>query len=198
MPKRRSDTNLLVPWEVVVIMSSQQDLSLKFWKCCITLRGLKRWKMPQILSLSSWKPALPETFFLFPQQVESVNLNVWSGFFKFAFEIKLCWETRPRVNFGPFFGTKRWIPLERNKISKIANRVLEQRQLRRSVPNFKTKASAVRKLKGKGNCENEHRETASFMHNFVQKTNATKLLWWHFIPTLPLNFFTRFSPEYPF
>ena len=29
MPKRRSDTNLLVPWEVVVIMSSQQDLSLK-------------------------------------------------------------------------------------------------------------------------------------------------------------------------
>ena len=30
MPKRRSDTNLLVPWEVVVIMSSQQDLSLKF------------------------------------------------------------------------------------------------------------------------------------------------------------------------
>ena len=30
MPKRRSDTNLLVPWEVVVIMSSQQDLSLKY------------------------------------------------------------------------------------------------------------------------------------------------------------------------
>ena len=29
MPKRRSDTNLLVPWEVVVIMSSHQVLSLK-------------------------------------------------------------------------------------------------------------------------------------------------------------------------
>ena len=33
MLKRRSDTNLLVPWEVVVIMSSQQDLSLKHCKC---------------------------------------------------------------------------------------------------------------------------------------------------------------------
>ena len=52
--------------------------------------------------------------------------------------------------------------------------VLEKRQLRASVPTFKNKALAVRKLKGKGNCENEHRETASFMYNFVQKTNPTK------------------------
>ena len=40
------------------------------------------------------------------------------------------------------------------------------------MPNFKTKALAVRKLKGNENCENEHREKASFMYNFVQKTNA--------------------------
>ena len=53
---------------------------------------------------------------------------------------------------------------------------MEKRQLKRSVPNFKTKALAVRKLKGKENCENERRETASFMYNFVQKTNATKLV----------------------
>ena len=66
------------------------------------------------------------------------------------------------------------------------------------MSNFKTKASAVRKLKGKENCENEHRETASFMYNFVQKTNATKQLWWHFTPSSPLKIFTPFSPEDPF
>ena len=154
--------------------------------------------MTQILSLLSWKSALPETIFLFPQPVESVNKKPCSGFFKFAFEIKLCWKTRPHVIFGPFFGTKRWIPLERKMISKIANKVLEKRQRRGSVPNFKTRALAVWKLKGKENCENEHRETASFMYNFVQKTNATVQLWWHFIPTSPLNIFTRFSPEDPF
>ena len=79
--------------------------------------------------------------------------------------------------------------------TKIANKVLEKRQLRESVPNFKTKALAVQKLKGKEKCENEHRETASFMYNFVQKTNATKQLWWHFIPTSPLNFSTQFSAD---
>ena len=46
--------------------------------------------------------------------------------------------------------------------------VLEKRQLRGSVPSFKTKAWVVQKLKEKENCENEHRETASFMYNFVQ------------------------------
>ena len=45
--------------------------------------------------------------------------------------------------------------------------VLEKRNLRGSVPNFKTKTLAVRKLKGKENCENEPREMASFMYNFV-------------------------------
>ena len=42
------------------------------------------------------------------------------------------------------------------------------------MPNFMTKALAVRKLKGKENCENEHREKANFLYNFVQKTKATK------------------------
>ena len=37
---------------------------------------------------------------------------------------------------------------------------------------FKTKALAVQKLKGKENCET-NTETANFMYNFVQKTNAT-------------------------
>ena len=41
------------------------------------------------------------------------------------------------------------------------------------MQNFKTTALAVQKLKGKENCENEHWETASFMYNFIQKTNAT-------------------------
>ena len=63
---------------------------------------------------------------------------------------------------------------------------------------LKTKALAVQNLKGKENFENEHRETASFMYNFVQKTYATKKLWWHFIPTSPLTFFIQFSPEDPF
>ena len=157
--------------------------------------------------------------------------------------MKLCWKTRLHVIFGTFFGTTRWITFERKKISKIANKVLEKRQRRGSVPNFKTRALAVWKLKGKENggrahtslytgichpashssdtagwqakmasielwiqwcnahgphCENEHRETASFRYNFVQKTNATVQLWWHFIPTSPLNSFTRFSPEGPF
>ena len=59
------------------------------------------------------------------------------------------------------------------KISKIADMVLEKRWERGSGPNFKTKASAVRKLKGKENWENGHREKANFMYNFVQKANAT-------------------------
>ena len=55
------------------------------------------------------------------------------------------------------------VTLEENKISKIANKVLEKRPLKGRVPNFKTKALAVRKLKGKENCENEDRETATLM-----------------------------------
>ena len=54
------------------------------------------------------------------------------------------------------------------------------------------------KVKRKRNWDNEHRETASLMYNFVQKTNSTKQLWRYFIPTSPLNFFTRFSPADPF
>ena len=64
-----------------------------------------------------------------------------------------------------------------------------------SVPKFKTKVLAVQKLKGKENCKSEHRETASFMFNFVQKTNATKQLRWHIIPTLPLSFSYGFHPN---
>ena len=60
------------------------------------------------------------------------------------------------------------------KISKIADKVMGKRQLRGSVPNFKSKALAVQKLKGKENCKNEHRETANFLYNFAQKTNAIK------------------------
>ena len=52
-------------------------------------------------------------------------------------------------------------------LTKIANKVLERRQLRGSLPNFKTKALAIQKLKGKENCENEHRETDRFLYNFV-------------------------------
>ena len=56
------------------------------------------------------------------------------------------------------------------------------------MPNFKTRALAFQKLKGKENCENEHRETASFMYNFVQKTNAHHA-------TL-MAFYTNFATEF--
>ena len=74
---------------------------------------------------------------------------------------------------------------------------MEKRQSRESVPNFKALAFAVQKLKGKENCENEHIEKANFLYNFVQKTNATEQLRWHFIPTSRMTFFMRFSPEDP-
>ena len=110
------------------------------------LKGENRRKMSRIRSLLSWKPAFQEAFLLSLQLVDLwIKILLW--IFKFAFEIKLCWKTRPHVNFGPFFGTQRWITLDRNKISKIANKVLEKRQLRGSGPNFKTKALAVRKLR---------------------------------------------------
>ena len=67
-----------------------------------------------------------------------------------------------------------------------------------SGPNFKTKASAVQKLKGKENWENKHREKANFMYNFVQKANATRQIWWHFRPTSQRISFWRFSPIDPF
>ena len=127
--------------------------------------------------------------FNFPSKTNLWTKTPCSRFVKFDYEIKFCWKTRLHVNFGPFFGTKRWITLGRKNVYKIANRVLDKRQLKGSVPNFKTKALAVWKLKGKENCENEHRETVSFMYNFVEKTNATKQLWWHFMPTSPLHFF---------
>ena len=103
-------------------------------------------------------------------------------------------------DFSCSFGSHKLLHFNLNlyMLSKTANKVLEKRQLRGSMPNFKTKALAVWKLKGKENCEDEHRETASFVCNFVQKINATKQLWLHFLPTSPLNFFTQFSPEDPF
>ena len=60
--------------------------------------------------------------------------------------------------------------------------------------NFKTKASAIRKLKGKENWENKQREKANFMYTFVQKGNATKQIWWHFRPTSHRISFLLFSP----
>ena len=66
------------------------------------------------------------------------------------------------------------------------------------MPNFKTKAFAVRKLKEEEICENEPREMAIFVYNFVQKTNATERLWWHFIPTSQLVYIRRFLAKNPF
>ena len=68
-----------------------------------------------------------------------------------------------------FFGTKRRITPERNNITKIANKVLEERPLRESVPDFETKALAVRKSKGKENCE-MNKEKRPLIYNFVLKT----------------------------
>ena len=81
------------------------------------------------------------------------------------------------------------------------NRLLWSRKHPRvsySVSNFKTKALALRKLKGKENCENEHREKAKFQYNFVQKANATEQLRWHFRPTSQRDFFRQFSPIDPY
>ena len=66
------------------------------------------------------------------------------------------------------------------------------------MPNFKTKGLAVRKLKEEENCENERREKASFVYNFVQKSNATEQLWWHFYQLRNWFFFRRFSAKNPF
>ena len=78
-------------------------------------------------------------------------------------------------HFWPFFGTKRWITLELKKISKIANKVLEKRQRRGSVPNFKTRALAVWKLKGKENCKNEHRDNGiNFMYNLCTENQCNR------------------------
>ena len=63
---------------------------------------------------------------------------------------------------------------------------------------FKDQGFSRSKLKGKENWENEHREKANFMYNFVQKANATKQLWWHFRPTSQRISFWRFSPIDPF
>ena len=102
-------------------------------------------------------------------------------------------KNTPHVNFGPFFGAKRWITLERKKISKIANKELEKRQLIESVANFKTKALAVRKLKRKRKLWRWTQKNGPFMYNFVQKTNATKQLWWHYTNFATKCFHTVFT-----
>ena len=118
-----------------------------------------------------------------------------SGFFKLASEIKLWWKTCPHVNFGPFFGTKRWVTLEQHKISKIANNIFWEKTTERKGAKFLDQGIGHSKVKRKRRLWKWTQRTASFMYNFVQKTNATKQIWCHFIPTSPLAFFTRFSPE---
>ena len=102
-------------------------------------------------------------------------------------------KNRPACRIWPFLkniGTKLWRTLARKRKSNIANKVLEKKQWRGSLPNCKTKALAFGKFKGKENCENAYREKA----NFAQKTNATEQLWWYFISISQLNLFTWFSP----
>ena len=128
----------------------------------------------------------------YPSETFCKNTNIVTGvlenFERIQFKIKLCWKTRPLVIFGLFFGTKRWKTFERKKISKIANIVLEKRQRRGSVPNFKTRALAIWKLKGKENCENERRETPVLCTTLYRK------------PMQPCNFdgilYTNFATEF--
>ena len=62
-------------------------------------------------------------------------------------------KNTPACQIGPILGTKRWLSLKRRQMSKIANKLLEKGQLRGNVPNFRTKALAIPKLKGKENRE---------------------------------------------
>ena len=68
-----------------------------------------------------------------------------------------------------FSEQKRRITPERNNITKIANKVLEERPLRESVLDFETKALAVRESKGKEYCE-MNKEKRPLIYNFALKT----------------------------
>ena len=83
MPKRRSDTNLLVPWEVVVIMSSQQDLSLKYFDCI--------WLSAKLLDKNRMVPKWLVFFFILlssccPCVISSLSLDT-----KESCMFVLCW-----------------------------------------------------------------------------------------------------------
>ena len=81
------------------------------------------------------------------QEIPSIRFKYLLGNPKIIIIIwkKVLLENTHACQFWPIF---RYKTFERNKISKFANNILERRQLRGSVPNFKTKALAIRKLKG--------------------------------------------------
>ena len=62
---------------------------------------------------------------------------------------------------------------EKLLIENFADSFFGKQQMK-NVPNFKTKALAIQRLKGKENCESERRRTATLIQHFVQKSNATK------------------------
>ena len=104
------------------------------------------------------RPCRRLSFVLSASRVCGLKTFLW--IFKFASEIKSYVKKHTRMaNFSVQNGEKL---LNENKISKLTNKVLEKRQLRESVPDFKTKALAIRTFEGKEKCENEHRENEPF------------------------------------
>ena len=57
------------------------------------------------------------------------------------------------------------------------------------MPNFKTKALAVQKLKGKENCENEPRETASFYVQLCIENQCNQATLMAFYTNFATDFF---------
>ena len=100
------------------------------------------------------------------------------------FKVQDVKKKTPACQTWTILGTKRWISIEQRKISRIANTFWRK-------DNWEEVCQGISrsKVQGKKNCKNEHRETANFIYNFVQKTNATKQLFFL------MGYYTTFATE---
>ena len=96
--------------------------------------------------------------------------------FKIRFWNKVMLKNKPACQFSAHFSVQNGKQLLNEIRYQKSQQGIGEKTTERKCANFQDQGISRSKLKGKVNCENEHREMASFMYNFVQKTNATKQL----------------------
>ena len=131
--------------------------------------------------------------FLFLNRAEEARVYKTSARdFKFSFVFKIWPFMFTNRAFFRKKGSKIWGAGDRQ--SKIPSIVLETRCWWAAVQSSGACQLPTLEIILQERTKIIVRETANFPYNFVQKTNATEQLGWHFWPTLPMIFVTQFSP----
>ena len=138
----------------------------------------KRWRWAKnALNLNAFKleTGVARNFLFLSSAFRVCRLKHFAVDFLNSVRNKVMFKNMPTCQIWPIFGTKRSITLERKQISKA---------IEKNFAKFQDQGCIRSKVKRKRKWWNENREKANFVYNFVQKTNATEQLWWHFLSTL--------------